>query len=72
MSPMSPALQVDSLPTEPPGTPEMLSCVIITGHIVLSLYSHVQAKSLQSRPILWEPMDSGMPGSFVHGIQSIE
>ena len=26
------------------------------------------AKSLQSCPILWDPMDCGLPGSSIHGI----
>ena len=30
--------------------------------------AHVRAKSLQSCPSLWDPMDCSPPGSSVHGI----
>ena len=52
----SPALQVDSLPSELPGKP-------------LGLYAAaVAAKSLQSCPTLCDPIDGSPPGSPVPGI----
>ena len=50
---MSPALQVDSLPAEPQGKPKN---------------TEVSAQSGQLYPTLCDPMDHGLPGSFVHGI----
>ena len=53
----SPALQVDSLPSELPGKP-------------LGLYAAAAAaaKSLQSCPTLCDPIDGSPPGSPVPGI----
>ena len=53
IKPRSPALQVDALPSEPPGKP---------------LYAAAAAKSLQSCPTLCDPIDGSPPGSSVRGI----
>ena len=55
IEPRSPVLQVDSLPSDPPGKP---------------LYSTAAAAtaSLQSSPTLCDPIDSSPPGSPVPGI----
>jgi len=55
IKPGSPALQVDSLPTELSGKP-FLS------------YASAAAKSLQSCPTLCDPIDGSPPGSSVPGI----
>ena len=65
IKPRSPALQADSLPSEPPGN-------------LLKLYSKqlaaaaaaaaTAAKSLQSCPTLCDPIDGSPPGSPVLGI----
>ena len=47
--------QADSLPLVPPGEP------------LLSLAAAAAAKSLQSCPTLWDPIDSSPPGSPVPG-----
>ena len=53
IKPRSPALQVDALPSEPPGKP---------------LYAAAAAKSLQSCPTLCDPRDVSPPSSPVPGI----
>ena len=55
IEPRSPTLQVDSLLTEPPSS-------------VAQFKDAAAAKSLQSCPILYDPMNCGSPGSSVHGI----
>ena len=50
IEPGSPALQADSLPSEPPGKPK-------------SKPAAAAAQSLQSRPTLCNPMDGSPPGS---------
>ena len=55
ISPASPALWVDSWPTEPCGKP-------------IGLNAAAAAKSLQSCPILCDPVDGSPPGSPVSGI----
>ena len=56
IEPGSPALQVDSLPSEPPGKP------------FNRVAAAAAAKSLQSRPTLCDPIDRSPPGSAVPGI----
>ena len=46
IEPSSPALQVDSLPSEPPGKPNTCCCFLVT----------------KSCPALHDPMDCSMPG----------
>ena len=53
IKPRSPALQVDSLQSEPPGKPKMEAAA---------------AKLLQSCPTLCDPIDGSPPGSAVPGI----
>ena len=72
-SPRSPALQGDSLPSEPPGN-EFIDYTPIQ-HKKLKLkkkesvwYGSMHAKLLQSCPILCNPMDHSLPGSSVCGI----
>ena len=55
LEPRSPALQADSLPSEPPGKPKVLIAIAI-------------AKSLQSCLTLCDPIDGSPPGSPVPGI----
>ena len=55
IEPESPALQADSLPSEPPGKPQ-------------SRTAAAAAKSLQSCPTLCDPMDGSPQGSPVPGI----
>ena len=52
IEPRSPALQADSLPSEPPGKP---------------IIPHAAAKLLQSCETFCNPMDCSLPGSSVHG-----
>ena len=56
IEPRSPALQADSLPSEPPGKPQYYICVCMC------------AKSLQSCPTLCSPINCILPGSSIHGI----
>ena len=58
IKPRSPALQVDSLPAEPPGKP-----LVESNYRVASA-----AKSLQSCPTVCDPIDGSPPGSPVPGI----
>ena len=53
IEPLSPTLQVDALPSEPPGKPTLVSAA---------------AKSLQSCPTLCDPIDVSPPGSPTPGI----
>ena len=53
----SPSLQVDSLPSELQGPP-----------ITLYAAAAAAAKSLQSCPTLWDPIDGSPPGFPVPGI----
>ena len=56
IEPRSPALQADTLTSEPPGKP-------------LVVYAAATAaKSLQSCPTLCDPMDCSLPGFSIHGI----
>ena len=52
---VSPALQANSLPSEPP-------------YFVCYIYGCLHAKLLQLRPTLCDHMDCSLPGSSVHGI----
>ena len=68
IEPRSPALQADSLPLHhylvSPGSQ-------VPAYLYLSLLLSLlcmHAKSLQSSPILCDPMDCSPPGSSVHGI----
>ena len=63
-SPVSPALQVDSLPAEPSGKPVCDP----TLHYYLPVAAAAAAKSLQSCPTLRDPIDGSPPGSPVPGI----
>ena len=54
IKPGSPALQTDTLPSEPPGKPKD------------TLES--ESEVAQSCPILCDPMDCSLPGSSIHGI----
>ena len=47
-------------------TTHQLLCKDHSQHVGLS--SFVRAKSLQSCPTLWDPMDCSLPGSSIHGI----
>ena len=62
-SPVSPALQVDSLPAEPSGKPIRDPAL----HYYLPAAA-AAAKSLQSCPTLHDPIDGSPPGSPVPGI----
>ena len=53
IAPRSPALQADSLPSEPPGKPAAAAAA---------------AKSLQSCPTLCDPIDGSPSGSTIPGI----
>ena len=55
IKPQSPALQVESLQSEPPGKPKMEAAA-------------AAAKSLQSCPTLCDPIDGSPPGPAVPGI----
>ena len=55
IEPGSPALQADSLPSEPPGKPRVEDAA-------------AAAKSLQSCPTLCDPIDGSPPGSPIPGI----
>ena len=55
LEPRSPALQADSLLSEPPGKPKVLIAIAI-------------AKSLQSCPTLCDPIDGSPPGFAISGI----
>jgi len=46
---------MDSLPLAPPEKPHYI-------------YAAAAAKSLQSCPTLWDPIDGSPPGSSIHGI----
>ena len=59
----SPALQANSLLTEPSGKPEKNK---LNSHTQSCASQH--AKSLQSCPALWDSMECSPPGSSVHGI----
>ena len=60
----SPALQVDSLPSQPPG---LLTCWD-TSKFPTYLGYAAAAKSLQSCPTLHDPIDRSPPGSPISGI----
>ena len=60
IKPRSPALQVDSLPAEPPG-----KCVYVYTYIYAATAA---AKPLQLCPTLCDRIDSSPPGSPVPGI----
>ena len=51
--PGSPTMQADALPSEPPGEPSSVVVVVSVTQSCLTLF---------------EPMDSSMPGSSVHGM----
>ena len=57
-SPMSPALQADSLPLIHWGNPNII-------------YACVHAKSLQLCLTFYDPMDCSPPGFYVHGILQV-
>ena len=60
IEPVSPTLQADALPSEPPGKPKNVSTYL--------LISAAAAKSLQSCSTLCDPIDGSPPGSHVPGI----
>ena len=60
IEPVSPTLQADALPSEPPGKPKNVSTYL--------LISAAVAKSLQSCSTLCDPIDGSPPGSHVPGI----
>ena len=70
IEPRSPALQTDSLPTEPLGKPSFHH--IPTSSLIFFFFSFwmwcLCAKSFQSCLTLCETMDHSSPGSSVHGI----
>ena len=61
IEPRYPALQANSLPSEPPGKP-------IEGSVFIFPPAAAAAKSLQSCPTLWDPIDGIPPGSAIPGI----
>ena len=64
-TPMTPALQVDSLPIEPPEKPQS---AFLLWKLKQSAAAAVAAKSLQLCPTLCDPVDGSPPGSPVPGI----
>ena len=64
--PVPPALQADSLPTEPPGKPSWSIVNWKLSH--KGFAAAAAAKSLQSCPTLCDPIDGSPPGSSVPGI----
>ena len=74
IEPMSPTLQVDSLPSEPPGNPKKTGVGSLSLHqgILLTPVSAAAAKTLQSCPTLCDPIDSSPPGSPVPGFSRQE
>ena len=83
IQPMSPALQVDSLPTEPPGKPHDTKSGVkniypfyfgqMASIFLLQLLKSYLATILSYMlwctgcPTLCDPMDCSLPGAFVHG-----
>ena len=70
IEPRSPALLVDSLPSEPPGKPQRL---LTSGNYFLTTFSaHISEEKkrevAQSCPTLCDPKDCSPLGSSVHGI----
>ena len=63
IEPGSPALQTDSLPSEPPGKPYKA-----IKNIVGSIYRHCCCLVAKSCPALCNPIDCSPLGSSVHGI----
>ena len=63
IKPRSPALQVDSLPTEPQRKPMKEKRY----QYYFTSVCPMHAKSLQSCPTLCDPMDCNPPGDSVHG-----
>ena len=57
IEPGSPALQADSLPSEPLGKPDLADCI-----------SEGEGEVAQSCPTLCDPVDCSLPGFSVHGI----
>ena len=79
LSPASPALQAVYFPTEPPAPKMQLWMCVYEGRSGLEWYecqakyspavaAAAAAKSLQSFPTLWDPIDGSPPGSPVPGI----
>ena len=70
--PRSPALQVDSWPSEPPGKPlicsKWLSHAQSRVNFLTPFSSAAAAKSHQLCPTLCDPIDGSLPGSSVPGI----
>ena len=68
---MFPILQMDSLPSEPPGKPVLVSGVQQSDsviHIYVCTHVCARAQSLQSCLTLCNPLDYSPPGSSVPGI----
>ena len=63
IEPGPPALQVDILPSEPPGKPDKA-----IKNIVGSTYRYCSCLSTKSCPILCDPIDCSPLDSSVHGI----
>ena len=61
IEPRSPALQVDSLPSEPPGKTKTYASVCVFVHQLCRVST-----------TLCDPMDCSLPGSLVHGISQQE
>ena len=81
MEPGSPALQVDSSLSEPPGKPKEISSYSLNISFNISVFflnqnlnninnnsAWVHAKLLDLCPTLCDPRDCNLPGFFVHGI----
>ena len=82
--PRTPALQADSLPSEPPGKPHLFWISFPSGHyrvlnrfpvlysrfslVIYFIHACMEAKGLQSCPALCDPMDCSPQGSSVHWI----
>ena len=61
--PVSPTLAGEFFTAEPPGKPNQVSTTVI-----LYMYIHTAAKSLQSYPTLCDTIDGSPPGSSIDGI----
>ena len=66
--PRSPALQADSLPSEPPGEPKNTGVGILSLLQGIFLTQESNQGLLHCRWLLCHPMDRDLPGSSIHGI----
>ena len=82
IEPAPPTLQGGFFTTEPPGKPQEVlidllvfilskKCEHLLGVLCFQKVAFLCAKSLQSCPTLWDPMDCSLPGSSVHGILQV-